>query len=63
MEDWLYGEGEDASREIYVEKLGELSATIEGPIHKRQREQQAAANTDGDREEMAVDGENGTMKN
>ncbi|KAI6220156.1 hypothetical protein M3Y95_01055100 [Aphelenchoides besseyi] len=37
-EDWLYGDGEDASREEYEKKLAELREVIEPPISKRQRE-------------------------
>jgi hypothetical protein len=37
-EDWLYGEGEEASADVYEKKLAELREVIEPPINKRQRE-------------------------
>lgn len=37
MEEWLYGEGEEATKSVYVSKLGELEK-IGAPIVKRYRE-------------------------
>ncbi|CAD5211635.1 unnamed protein product [Bursaphelenchus xylophilus] len=39
-EDWLYGDGEEAERDLYEKKLAEIREVIEPPISKRQREKQ-----------------------
>ncbi|KAI1710338.1 hsp70 protein domain-containing protein [Ditylenchus destructor] len=38
MEQWLYEDGEDATRQEYEDKLNDLVGTIEAPIRKRQKE-------------------------
>jgi len=38
MEDWLYGDGEEAESDVYQKKLAELRDIIEPPINRRQRE-------------------------
>ncbi len=37
-EEWLYNEGEDATRETYDSKLSDLKSTIETPIQQRRCE-------------------------
>ncbi|CAD5207298.1 unnamed protein product [Bursaphelenchus okinawaensis] len=37
-EDWLYGDGEEAERDVYEAKLAQIRDVIEPPISKRQRE-------------------------
>jgi len=65
-EEWLYNEGEDASRSAYDDKLQELRSTIEGPINKRQREHEEslAKQKAAEEEAMQVEGEdaNGSTK-
>jgi len=53
-EEWLYGDGEDADKKAYDDKLSLLRSTIETPIQQRRREREEKLPAEGD-ENMGTD--------